>query len=71
MGHIKEGWQTCGLAKTPYSQHGDTQLRGISQSFSLRNKEFMPHPRHPKPWDLRWRDEPSKCLALKTNGAYI
>ena len=31
----------------------------------------MPHVKHPNPWDLHWKEEPPKCLALKTKGTYI
>lgn len=27
--------------------------------------------RHPNLWKLQWRDEPPRCLALKTNEAYV
>lgn len=37
----------------------------------LRSEKFVPHSRHPNPCDLSWRDEPSKFLVLKHNGAYF
>jgi len=46
---------------------------GISeiQNVSVRNEKPEPYIRHPNSWDLHWRDEPPKHLALKINGAYI
>lgn len=31
----------------------------------------MPYIRQPNPWDLQWRDEPLKYLALETNGPHV
>lgn len=50
----------------------NSSLGGISQSsgVSLRSEEVMSHSRNPKPWEVHW-DKPLKCLALKSNEAYV
>jgi len=40
---------------------------GRGLTMELLCEGFLPHIRHPNPWDLHWRDEPPKHLALKTN----
>lgn len=39
--------------------------------FSLRFKGFKCHITHPRPWNLHKKDEPPKCLALKTSRACV
>lgn len=62
--------QSC---QKPQAQHRDPQVGGISQiqSISLKVEGLESHITCPNPWDLQWRDKPSKYLALKTNGAHI
>ena len=37
----------------------------------MRNKEFESHIKHFTLWELQWKEDSPKCLALETNGAYI
>lgn len=37
----------------------------------LKEQMFVPHTRHPNAWIPYQRDEPVKCLALKTNRNYV
>ena len=50
-----------------HCQHSDTQQGGISsvQHFSQRSKGFVPHTRHPSPWDLYQKEKAPKHLARK------
>ena len=40
-------------------------------NFSQRSWAFVPRIRHPKPYNLHWRDELPILLALKTNRADV
>lgn len=40
-----------------------------SRSFFLRSEEYVPHSRHPNPWDSNQRV--LKICMLKNNGVYI
>ena len=53
------------LPEAPWPPSMETQNRkGFHKySFSQRSEGFMPHARHPNPWDLHQRDVPPKSLA--------